>query len=256
MTGSGIMQSFDLTGRRALVTGGVRSLGFEMARGLGEAGAHVVVNSRGADAVDEAVSRLQGLGVGADGVALDLTDDAAVNAWFAEDGGDFDILVNNIGMRDRRGTADLPPDAFARLLDFGVTTAYRLTRLVAPGMAAKGRGAVINITSIAGPMARVGDPGYTAAKGALDALTRSQAVELGPMGIRVNAVAPGFFDTEANATAVADPTFDGYVKSRVPLGRWGRPPELAGAVVFLASDAASYVNGHTLTVDGGHLVKL
>ncbi len=250
------MGPFDLNGRHAFVTGGVRGIGLEIARGLAEAGASVLISGRNADTVEASAAGLRAEGLAVDAVALDMIDDAAVTAWFDGYERNIDILVNNVGMRDRRGTPDLPPDAFARLLDFGITSAYRMTRLVQPGMAARGKGAVINVTSVAGPLARPGDPGYTAEKGGMAALTRSQAVEFAPMGIRVNAIAPGFFATEANQEWVDDPVVNDYIERRIPMQRWGQPSELAGAAVFLASDAASYVTGHTLTVDAGLSVRM
>lgn len=256
MNSPGILDKFSLSGRHALVTGSVRGLGFEIARGLAEAGASVTLNGRDPASVEAqaAVLRAEGLDVSA--VALDVTDDAAVNAWFAGYRSDIDILVNNVGMRDRRGTADLPPDAFQRLLDFGITSAYRMTRLLAPGMARKGKGAVINVASVAGPLARPGDPGYTVAKAGIDSLTRSHAVEFAMAGIRVNAIAPGFFATEANSAWVGDPAVTEFIERRVPMQRWGEAGEVVGAVVFLASDAASFITGHTLVVDAGLSVRM
>lgn len=248
--------SFDLTGRHALVSGGVRGLGLEIARGLAKAGASVAITGRVEETVSESAEALAAEGFDAEGIALDMTDDAAVTAWFEAYDRDIDILVNNVGMRDRRGTPDLPADAFARLLDFGITSAYRMSRLVQPGMAVRRKGVIINVTSIAGPLARPGDPGYTAAKGGMDALTRSQAVEFAPMGIRVNAIAPGFFATEANQEWVSDPVVTDYIERRIPMQRWGQPSEVAGAAVFLASDAASYITGHTLTIDAGLSVRM
>jgi len=247
---------FDLSGRHALVTGGVRGMGLEIARSLAQAGASVTITGRVAETVEQSAAALRAEGINAEGFAFDMTDDAAVTAWFEGYARDIDILVNNVGMRDRRPTADLTPEAFARLLDFGITTAYRMSRLVQPGMAARGKGVIVNVASIAGPLARPGDPGYTAAKGGMDALTRSHAVEFAPMGIRVNAIAPGFFATEANQDSVIDPFINDFIQRRVPLQRWGRPEEVAGAVVFLASDAASYIIGHTLTIDAGLSVRM
>ena len=246
----------DLTRRHAFVTGGVRGLGFEVARGLADAGASVLISGRVRETVEASAKSLQDAGLDVDAVALDMVDDDAVTTWFEGYARNIDILVNNVGMRDRRATPDLPPEAFARLLDFGITSAYRMTRLVQPSMAARGKGAIINITSVAGPLARPGDPGYTAEKGGMAALTRSQAVEFAPMGIRVNAIAPGFFATEANAEWVDDPVMNDYIDRRIPMQRWGQPWELAGTAVFLASDAASYMTGQTLTVDAGLSVRM
>ncbi|MBO6948566.1 MAG: SDR family oxidoreductase [Rhodospirillales bacterium] len=247
---------FDLSGRHAFVTGGVRGIGLEIARGLAAAGASVLISGREKGTVDASAAALRDEGLAVEAVALDMTDDQAVTDWFEGYGQDIHILVNNVGMRDRRGTPDLPPEAFSRLLDFGITSAYRMTRLVQPGMAARKNGAVINITSVAGPLARPGDPGYTAEKGGMSALTRSQAVEFAPMGIRVNAIAPGFFATEANAEWLDDAEVNAFIERRVPMQRWGQPSELAGAAVFLASDAASYITGQTLTVDAGLSVRM
>ena len=245
------LTAFDLTGRHALITGGVRGLGFEIARGLAQAGASVVITGRVAETVKKAAERLASEGFDAAGVAVDMTDEVAINTWFGAYPREFDILVNNVGMRDRRGTPDLPPADFARLLDFGITSAYRMTRLVYPSMEKAQKGSIINISSVAGPMARPGDPGYTAAKAGIDALTRSHAMEFATMGIRVNAIAPGFFATEANEEWVNDETVNDYVDRRIPMQRWGQPGEVAGAAIFLASEASSYVTGHTLFVDAG-----
>ncbi len=247
---------FDLTGKRALVTASVRGLGLAIARGLAEAGAWVAINGRDAATVADAVATLRSEGLSADSAAFDVTDEAAVGSWVAGAGTDLDILVNGVGARDRRATADLPPADFAAMLQAQVTAAYALTRTVVPGMAARGGGVVINMTSVAGPLARPGDPGYTAAKGGLAALTRSLAVEFAPQRIRVNAIAPGFFDTEANAEWVGEPTVERYVAERIPMARWGQPEEVVGAAVFLASDAATYITGHSLLIDGGLMARM
>lgn len=246
---------FSLAGRRALVTGGGQGLGLAIARALAGAGARVWINGRSEATLDAAVEAAGRDGLALEPAVFDVTDEAAARAWF--DGRDEapDILVNNATLRDRRATPDLPPEALGPLLAVNVTAAYALTRLAAPGMERRGGGAVVNMTSIAGPRARPGDPGYTLAKGALEALTRSHAVEFGPANIRVNAIAPGYMATEANAAWTEDAEVTAFVRARTPLARWGRPEEVAGAALFLCSDAASYVNGHVLVVDGGMSVR-
>lgn len=250
------MSAFDLTGRVALVTGAGRGLGREIALGLAHHGATVVLNGREREPLEDVAEMVRALGGTAAPLPFDVADTAAVAdavdqveaSW-----GRLDILVNNVGLRDRRPLGALDAQAFRDLLDANLVGAFALAQAAARPMEAADSGAIVNVTSIAGPIARAGDSIYTAAKGGLDALTRALAAELGPDGIRVNAVAPGYFATEANAEAVRNPEVASWLGARTSLGRWGRPEEIAGAVVFLCSDAASYVTGVTLPVDGGYL---
>lgn len=245
----------DLSGQRALVTGAGRGLGRAIAEALARAGAHVWLNGRDGGGLGALAGDLAKEGLSCAAAPFDVTDEEARQAWFKR-ADPPTILVNNATLRDRRATPDLPVDAVARLIEVNTLAAYALTRLALPGMLAAGAGAVVNMCSIAGPRAGPADPGYTLAKGGLEALTRAQAVELGGQGIRVNGIAPGFFATEANAEWVGNPQTEAYLAARVPMKRWADPAEVAGAAVFLCSDAASYINGHILVVDGGMSIKM
>lgn len=245
---------FSLQGRVALVTGAARGLGLAMATGLARAGARVLVNGREPARLAPAVQNLRAQGFDAASLAFDVADETATADAFAtilREHGGLDILVSNVGFRNRRPIGELSRADMRQMLETNLTAAFGLAKNAAEIMLPRRRGRLIMVTSVAGPLSRAGDAAYTASKGGLAALTRSLAVEYGAHGITANAIAPGFFATETNAYLVTDPAMQAFLERRVPLRRWGNPAEIAGAAVFLASDEASYVNGHVLTVDGG-----
>ena len=237
---------FDLTGRTALVTGAGRGIGLAIAKGLAQAGARVIINGRDEEV---AYSAAQGINNAA-AMAFDITNSKSVETAFQKIE-QLDILINNVGVRDRKPIDDFTLDDFRALLDANLVSAFDLSRHAAKQMKAKSKGRIINVTSIVGQVARPGDAIYTATKAALGGLTLAMAAEYGPHGITVNAIAPGYVATETNASMIADPVNTEFLKKRTALGRWAEPEELAGAATFLASDAASYITGHVLTVDGG-----
>jgi gluconate 5-dehydrogenase len=244
----------------ALITGSTRGIGFALAQGLAEAGAAVIINSRQQDAVTQAVSKLQALGLNARGAVFDVADTAGVDAAFEgfdRDGLAIDILINNAGIQHRQPMLDLTLDDWNRVINTNLTAAFVVGRAAARRMVNRGNGGkIINIGSLTSEAGRATVAPYTVAKGGIKMLSKAMAAEWAQFNIQANSIGPGYILTDMNEALINNPSFDAWVKSSNPAQRWGRPEELVGTAIFLASGASSYVNGQIIYVDGGWLSVL
>jgi len=253
------MSLFSLAGKRALVTGAARGIGFAIADALAAAGASVILNGRTPAALQEAAAQLRSRGAHADVSCFDVTDATGATAAVAaieEQAGPIDILVNNAGIQRRASLEKFADMDWRELMATNLDGVYYVSKAVAPYMIARGRGKIINIGSVQCELARPGIAPYTAAKGAVKNLTKGMCADWARFGLQINAIGPGYFATPLNQALYEDPLFDEWLRKRTPAGRWGTMQDLHGAAVFLASDASNFVNGQTLYVDGGMLAVI
>ncbi|PUE06847.1 gluconate 5-dehydrogenase [Limnohabitans sp. T6-5] len=248
-----ILESFQLNGRRALVTGSSGGIGFALARALGQAGAHVVLNGRNAAKLQQAAAALQAENLSISTCAFDVTNADEVRSAIdgLETQGAIDILVNNAGMQIRGPLHEFVDDDWHTLMKTNLDSVYFVSKAVAQKMIPRGQGKIINICSVQSELGRPGIAPYTASKGAVKMLTKGMAIDWGQFGLNVNGLGPGYFKTELTEKLVKDEAFTAWLVGRTPSRRWGDVEELGGAAVFLASEASRFMNGHVLYVDGG-----
>lgn len=248
-----VLNSFSLLGRRALITGSSGGIGFALARAMATAGAHLVLNGRNPAKLQAAAQALQAEGLSVSSLAFDVTDAASVRQGIdqIEAEGAIDILVNNAGMTIRAPLHEYRDDDWHQLMRTNLDSVYYVGKTVALKMIARGAGKIINICSVQSELGRPGTAPYMASKGAIKMLTKGMAIDWAPHGLNVNGLGPGYFKTELTEKLVNDPAFSDWLVNHTPSRRWGNLDDLSGAAVFLASDAARFVNGHILYVDGG-----
>jgi gluconate 5-dehydrogenase len=254
MSENSLLKLFGLGGRVALVTGSSQGIGLALARALGRAGARVVLNGRDAAKLEQARASLQDEQIDAFSASFDVTARETTRAAVAEierEIGPIDILVNNAGIQRRGPFESFPEETWREIMGVNLDGVFHVTQAVGARMLERSRGRIINICSVASELARATIVPYAATKGALRQMTRGLCAEWAKRNIQINAIAPGYIGTELNRALLDDAAFSQWVCARTPAGRWGDVDELAGAVIFLSSDAASYVNGHVLYVDGG-----
>jgi len=249
-----MIELFDLTGKRALVTGSGQGIGLALVRGLGRAGATVVLNGRNPDKLQQAAQDLRGSGVTVEIAPFDVTDQQAAAAGvdlIETDYGPIDVLVNNAGIQRRSPLEDFPPETWREVMRTNLDSVFFVSQAVAKHMIARKRGKIINVCSVQSELGRPSIAPYAASKGGVKMLTKGMCADWAPHGLQVNGIGPGYFATELTQPLVDNAEFTAWLCKRTPAGRWGKVEELMGAAVFLASAASDFVNGQILYVDGG-----
>ena len=247
------LSQFSLAGKRALVTGSSRGIGYAIAEALAGAGADIVINGRDTQALGLAAEKLAGVGASVKAVAFDVTNEESVADAVEHcetELGPIDILINNAGVQFRSPLEDFPAEKFELVMHTNVTSVFTVGQAVARRMIPRRTGKIINICSVMSNVARQSIAPYAASKAAVANLTRGMATDWAKYGLNINGIAPGYIRTELNEALLANPDFNAWVERRTPAGRWADPSELGGAAIFLASAASSFVNGHILYVDG------
>lgn len=250
---------FDLTGKVALVTGGTQGLGYAIAKGLARHGATLAISARNPEKLEEALEKLKKSGIDAYGYLFDVTDTEEIiigTDALEYELGRIDILVNNAGVNKRHPMEDFPEDDWNEVIDTNLNSIYKVSKQVSLGMIERQSGKIINICSLMSEVARNSISAYTAAKGGVKMLTKAMATEWAKYNIQVNGIGPGYFETEMTDTLKKDEKFNNWLMERTPAGRWGKPDELVGTAVYLASEASNFVNGQIVYVDGGILATI
>lgn len=252
---------FNLKGKVALVTGSTHGLGMAMTVGLAKAGATIIVNGNSSqEKIDKAIKYYESVGINAKGYKFNVTDEVAVKEAIEKierEIGPIDILVNNAGIIKRTPLEEMEVADFKQVIDVDLVSPFIVSKYVVKGMIERKEGKIINICSMMSELGRNSVGAYAAAKGGLKMLTRNMATEWAKHNIQINGIGPGYFATSQTASIRVDGhPFNDFIVSRTPAAKWGDPNDLAGAVIFLASEASNFVNGHILYVDGGILATI
>lgn len=250
---------FSLKGKTALITGSSQGLGYIMARGLGLAGAKIILNGRNENKLYKAVHQMKKEGIDVDGYAFDITKTKEIDEKISlinKKIGFIDILVNNAGIQKRALLTEMEEALWRDVIETNLNGVFFVTKRIVKGMISKESGKIINICSLLSEVGRETIAPYAAAKGGLKMLTKNMAVEWAKHNIQVNGIGPGYFATEMNRLLVENVQFDKWLKNRTPANRWGQPEELIGSLILLASEASNFINGQIIYVDGGILASI